>query len=341
MMTKLLNPKTDPGAIETAAELLKSGAVVGLPTETVYGLGANALDGQAVKKIFEAKGRPQDNPLIVHIAELDSIHRLVSHIPDSAYALFDAFWPGPLTIILPKSKLIPDEVSAGLDTVGIRFPSHPIARQIIKACNLPIAAPSANLSGRPSTTTAQHVLEDLDGKIAAVVDGGPCGVGLESTVISLAGERPRLLRPGGITLEALESVLGSVDVDHAVREKISDSERVSAPGMKYRHYAPKAPLTAVCGAPDATAKFIQKELTTGTAVLCYDEYRDFFAGYPVVSFGPSGDLGEQARRVFDALRQFDLTDAEKILAQCPNDDGIGLAVANRIKKAAGFNVITV
>ncbi len=254
MKTTLLTPETDENAVKTAAELIRAGEVVGMPTETVYGLAANALNGEAVKKIFLAKGRPQDNPLIVHIADFDQIYDLCPAVPPQAKLLADAFWPGPLTMIVPKGDCIPDEVSCGLDTVGIRLPSHPMARALIRESGVPLAAPSANTSGRPSTTTAAHVMHDMDGKIAAVLDGGACGVGVESTVITLALERPRLLRPGGITLEQLRSVLGEVDVDRALYEKIGDDVKVSAPGMKYRHYAPKAPVTVVRGDPAGHGK---------------------------------------------------------------------------------------
>ena len=230
--------------------------------------------------------------------------------------------------------------SGGLNTVGIRFPSHPMAQAIIRAAGTPLAAPSANTSGRPSTTTAQHVMEDLNGKIAAVVDGGACSVGVESTVVSLCGERPRLLRPGGISLEQLRAVLGEVDVDRALREKIDDAEKVSAPGMKYRHYAPKAPVTVVFGTPEASADYIYAQLGENSGVLCFDDCAARFPNAAVVeTFGPSDDPEEQAREVFDALRRFDETDCTEIYAQCPPSDGIGLAVANRIKKAAGFHVI--
>lgn len=230
--------------------------------------------------------------------------------------------------------------SGGLNTVGIRFPSHPMAQAIIRAAGTPLAAPSANTSGRPSTTTAQHVMEDLNGKIAAVVDGGACSVGVESTVVSLCGERPRLLRPGGISLEQLRAVLGEVDVDRALREKIDDSEKVSAPGMKYRHYAPKAPVTVVFGTPKTSADYIYAQLGENSGVLCFDDCAARFQNAAVVeTFGPSDDPEEQAREVFDALRRFDETDCTEIYAQCPPSDGIGLAVANRIKKAAGFHII--
>lgn len=340
MQTKLLRPSEDPAAIEQAGALLRAGEVVGIPTETVYGLAADALNPEAVARIFEAKGRPQDNPLIVHIAAFDAIYDIAAEVPAQAKALAAAFWPGPLTMILPKQDKIPMVTSGGLNTVGIRFPSHPMAQAIIRAAGLPLAAPSANLSGRPSTTTAQHVIEDLDGKIAAVVDGGPCSVGVESTVVSLCGSRPRLLRPGGISLEQLRSVLGEVDVDRALREKIDDSEKVSAPGMKYRHYAPKAPVTVVFGTPQASADYIFAQLGENSGVLCFDDCADRFRGKAVVeTFGPSDDEAEQAREVFDALRQFDDTDCTEIFAQCPPASGIGLAVSNRIKKAAGFHII--
>lgn len=340
MNTLLLHPE-DAGAIEQAGAMLASGQVVGIPTETVYGLGANALDGNAVRQIFAAKGRPMDNPLIVHIADFDQIYPLVEGVPEAARRLADAYWPGPMTIILPKSDRIPVEVSAGLDTVGIRLPSHPVARAVIRAAGVPIAAPSANTSGRPSTTTAAHVMEDMSGKIAAVLDGGACAVGVESTVISLAGDKPRLLRPGGISLEQLEAVLGSVEVDRAVREQIGDDVRVSAPGMKYRHYAPHAPVTAVCGDPEKGAAYIASQLTGQSGVICFDEFADCFPGHIVRTIGRSDDQAAQAHAIFDALRAFDETDVTAIFAQCPDDSGIGLAVANRLKKAAGFHVIEV
>ena len=340
MNTLLLRPE-DAGAIEQAGALLAAGQVVGIPTETVYGLGANALNDAAVRQIFAAKGRPADNPLIVHIADFDQIYGLVAEVPEAARRLADAYWPGPMAIILPKADCIPDAVSAGLATVGIRLPSHPVARAVIRAAGVPIAAPSANTSGRPSTTTAAHVMEDMAGKIAAVVDGGPCQVGVESTVISLAGEKPRLLRPGGISLEQLEAVLGPVEVDRAVREQIGDDVRVSAPGMKYRHYAPHAPVTAVCGDPAKGADYIAAHLTGKSGVICFDEFAGRFPGHVVRTIGRADDQAAQAHAIFDALRAFDHTDVAAIFAQCPDDTGIGLAVANRLKKAAGFHIIEV
>lgn len=341
MNTLLLDPIRDNGALRQAGALLRAGEVVGMPTETVYGLAANALNGAAVAKIFLAKGRPQDNPLIVHIADKEQLSTLARMVPESARKLADAFWPGPLTIILPKAACIPDEVSAGLDTVGIRLPSHPVARALIREAGVPLAAPSANLSGRPSTTTSGHVMEDLGGKIPAIVEGGPCAVGVESTVVSLAGNVPRLLRPGGVSLEQLESVLGSVEVDRALREKIGDEVRVSAPGMKYRHYAPKAPVTVVCGDPERTAVYITRHAGLDAGVICFSECAFQFEMHERRVIGSSDDVQTQARRVFDALRSFDATDVTEIWAQCPDDTGLGLAVANRLKKAAGFKVVNV
>ena len=341
MNTLLLDPIRDDGALRQAGALLRAGEVVGMPTETVYGLAANALDGAAVAKIFLAKGRPQDNPLIVHIADKEQLSTLARMVPESARKLADAFWPGPLTIILPKAACIPDEVSAGLDTVGIRLPSHPVARALIREAGVPLAAPSANLSGRPSTTTSGHVMDDLGGKIPAIVEGGPCAVGVESTVVSLAGNVPRLLRPGGVSLEQLESVLGSVEVDRALREKIGDEVRVSAPGMKYRHYAPKAPVTVVCGDPERTAVYITRHAGLDAGVICFSECAFQFEMHARRVIGSSDDVQTQARRVFDALRSFDATDVTEIWAQCPDDTGLGLAVANRLKKAAGFKVVNV
>lgn len=341
METKLLDPALDPTALQQAADLLKAGEIVGIPTETVYGLGANAYDNVAVRKIFAAKGRPQDNPLIVHIADFDQIYELCPMVPDAAVKLARNFWPGPLTMIVPKNGRLSTEVSAGLQTIGVRLPSHPIARELIRLCGLPIAAPSANLSGRPSTTTAQHVLRDMNGKIPAVIEGGPCKVGLESTIISLVGEKPRLLRPGGVTLEQLRAVLGEVEVDHALYEKLDDKERVSAPGMKYRHYAPKAPVKVILGTPEKTAAYILEHAQAGDGVLCFDEYAPQFTAMTVETFGQSTNLKAQAQQVFDRLRAFDDTGVRVIYAQCPPSNGLGLAVSNRIMKAAGFQAITI
>ena len=271
MKTELLG--STPEQIEKAAQILKDGGLVGIPTETVYGLAANALDGAAVAKIFEAKGRPMDNPLIVHVADFNDIEsfELVSEIPGSARLLAKRFWPGPLTMIMKKGKAVPDEVSAGLDTVAIRFPSHPVAQAIIRAAQLPLAAPSANLSGSPSPTTARHVMNDLDGKIEAVLDGGECEVGLESTVITLADGVPRVLRPGGVTVEQLRETLGEVEVDDAVLNQLEEGKKAASPGMKYKHYAPKANVVLLKCSDDEYIDYVNDHGGRGVAALCCDE----------------------------------------------------------------------
>lgn len=324
---------------KTAAAILRDGGLVGIPTETVYGLGANGLDPEAVAHIFEAKGRPQDNPLILHIPSADWLERYCQDIPGVAYKLANQFWPGPMTMILKRKDNVPDVVTAGLDTVGMRCPDHAVCRGIIAAADVPVAAPSGNLSGRPSPTTAEHMLEDMDGKIDAIVDGGACTVGVESTIIDLTCTPPRLLRPGGITLEQLESVLGEVAVDAAVRRKMGEGEKPRAPGMKYRHYAPKAPVTVVKGAPEKTAQYIAQNASVGSGVICFDEYVHLFPEQVVTKLGKANDPAEQARHVFDDLRFYDDTDVTEIWAQCPDETGVGLAVANRLNKAAGFHII--
>lgn len=325
--------------ISAAASILKQGGLVGIPTETVYGLGANGLDPAAVSHIFEAKGRPQDNPLILHVPSVQWLERYCADIPDAAYQLAQKFWPGPLTMILKRQDVVPDVVTAGLDTVGMRCPDHAVCRAIIQAADVPVAAPSGNTSGRPSPTTAEHMFADMDGKIDAIVDGGACKVGVESSIVDLTCTPPRLLRPGGVTLEQLESVLGEVEVDAAVRRQMGAGEKPRAPGMKYRHYAPKAPVTVVKGAPEETARYIAQYAAPNSGVICFAEFAPLFTNYVVTSLGTADDPAEQARHVFDALRYFDSTEVSGIWAQCPDEIGVGLAVANRLNKAAGFNII--
>ena len=333
METKLFT-KTEQ--IAEAAAILKNGGLLGIPTETVYGLGANALNEDAVLHIFEAKGRPQDNPLILHIPDVSWLTRYCENVPDSAYALAERFWPGPLTMILPKKDIVPLRTTGGLDTVGIRCPDHPITLEIIRAADVPVAAPSGNTSGRPSPTTALHMMEDMNGKIDGIFDGGACRVGVESTIIDLTVTPPRLLRPGGLPLEKLQEVLGEVAVDQAVTRKMEDGEKPRAPGMKYRHYAPKAPVTVVCGSAEKTAEYILRHKTEKTGIICFAEFEASFAPNPTRSLGSATDKDEQAHRVFDALRAFDSMDVAEIYAQCPDTSGLGLAVSNRLKKAAGF-----
>ena len=339
MKTIVFHPETDNTAIQQAAAILRHGGLLGIPTETVYGLGANALDETAVLHIFEAKGRPQDNPLILHVPGADWLELYCHDIPPVAYTLAERFWPGPLTMILPRRDIVPLRTTGGLETVGVRCPNHPMTLAIIREAGIPVAAPSGNTSGRPSPTTAQHMLEDMDGKINGIVDGGPCSVGVESTIIDLTVTPPRLLRPGGLPLEALEEVLGTVAVDKAVRQKLADGEQAKAPGMKYRHYAPKAPVTVITGTPGASAAYIAAHLTKHSGVICFDEYAPLFEGHTIHRLGPAGDKLAQAQHVFDALRTFNGTDVTEIFAQCPDEGGLGLAVGNRLKKAAGFHVI--
>ena len=325
--------------IAAAAKILRDGGLVAIPTETVYGLGANALDGAAVKRIFEAKGRPQDNPLIIHVTGQQWLPRYCADVPPLAYVLARKFWPGPLTMILKRRPIIPDETTAGLDTVAVRCPNHPVTLSIIREAGIPIAAPSANLSGRPSCTTAQDVLEDMDGRINGVVDGGPCAVGVESTILDLTCDPPRLLRPGGLSLEDLERLIGKIDVDKAVNSALAEGEKPKAPGMKYRHYAPKAPVTVITGAPEKSAQEILRRVGPTSGVICFDEFAELFHGQEVHTLGPAGDKLAQAQRVFDALRTFDASDVTEIFAQCPDNRGLGLAIGNRLKKAAGFHVV--
>ena len=335
METKRLTKKD----VVQAAEVIASGGLLGIPTETVYGLGADGLNTEAVHAIFAAKGRPQDNPLILHIPSADWLERYCEDIPATAYALTERFWPGPLTIILKRRPLVPDTVTAGLETVGMRCPDCGVTRRVIEAADTPIAAPSGNTSGRPSPTNAAAMLEDMDGKIDAILDDGPCGVGVESTIIDLTVSPPRLLRPGGVTLEELREVLGEVAVDAAVRRLMAPGEQPRAPGMKYRHYAPKAPVTVVKGAPEATAAYIMENKGPQSGVICFDEYRGRFGSAPVEAIGPVVDHAQQARRIFEALRTFDRMDVTDIWAQSPTDEGLGLAVTNRLNKAAGFHII--
>lgn len=324
--------------LQKAGKILRQGGLIGIPTETVYGLAANAFNGAAVANIFKAKCRPMDNPLIVHIAELEEWKPLVSFIPEEAKILAEKFWPGPLTIILPKSDLIPDEVSAGLSTVAVRMPSHPVAREIIKAAGVPLAAPSANLSGKPSPTTAEHVLHDMDGRIEGVVDGGESNVGVESTVITLAEDVPTLLRPGGITLEQLKEVLGEVKVNHAVYDQLKEGEQAASPGMKYKHYSPAANVIVLKGSTEKYVKYVNEHAGEGVAALCYEEEMDAL-NVNTISCGRADNSMSQAHNLFDALRKADEIGATVAYAHYPSTEGVGLAVYNRLMRAAAFEVV--
>lgn len=339
MKTRVFHPENGEDEIREAARILRRGGLLGIPTETVYGLGANALDEEAVGHIFEAKGRPQDNPLILHVPDAGWLERYCREVPEVAYLLAEKFWPGPLTMILPGKDIVPRRTTGGLSTVGVRCPDHAVTRAIIREAGVPVAAPSGNTSGRPSPTSASDMLEDMDGKIDGIVDGGACRVGVESTIIDLTVSPPQLLRPGGLPLEELRQVLGEVTVDKAVTQQVTEGLRPRAPGMKYRHYAPHAPVTVVTGAPHRSAAYIQAVLREGEGVICFEEFRERFAGRVRQSLGSAGDTAQQAHRVFDALRRFDSTEVTHIYAQCPDDSGLGLAVGNRLKKAAGFHIV--
>ena len=342
MQTRLL--PVSPAALAEAGELIRAGRLVAFPTETVYGLGANALDEAAVRRIFEAKGRPGDNPLIAHISAIGQLDALIDAEPSpAARALMDACWPGPMTLIFPKSGIVPDAVTAGLDTVAVRFPAHPAARALIDAAQRPVAAPSANRSGRPSPTTAAHVLEDMDGRVPLILDGGPCQVGLESTVIDVTGDVPRILRPGGITPERVEAICGGVRVDDAVMRPLAEGEKPRSPGMKYRHYAPAGALTIVQGADEAVAQTIRDlydaALSEGKRplILALTPHLPAYGERRALSLG--ADAEAMAHEIFARLREADAMGADTLFSEAVPAGGVGLAVMNRLGRAAAFHII--
>ncbi len=338
-MKTLYLPADGGKTAETAAEILKNGGLVAIPTETVYGLGANGLDEAAVAKIFAAKGRPQDNPLILHVADGQDMEKFCHSIPESAYKLTEKFWPGPLTLVLPAKDTVPLSTRAGLPTVAVRCPDNAITREIIRLSGVPVAAPSANISGKPSTTTAQHVLHDHEGRIDAVVDGGPCRVGVESTIVDLSEDRPRLLRPGGITPEQLLEVLGDLVVDKAVTAQIGSDAVVKAPGMKYRHYAPECEILIVSGSREKAAAYIKAHFAEGDRVLCFEEELALYANHYPLAYGQEADVQSLSAGLFAALRQLDDPSIRRVYARCPVGGGVAYAVQNRLKKAAAFHII--
>ena len=338
-MKTLLLPAADPATAQIAADIIRRGGLVAIPTETVYGLGANGLDEQAVIKIFEAKGRPQDNPLILHVAEPAEIEKFCHNIPQAAYDLAEKFWPGPLTMVLPAREIVPRRTTAGLDTVAVRCPDNAVTREIIRLSGVPIAAPSANISGKPSTTTAQHVLNDHNGKIDAIVDGGACRVGVESTIVDLTETRPRLLRPGGITPEQLIQVLGDLVIDKAVTAQIDKDAVVKAPGMKYRHYAPAEPVVIVAGSREKAAQYIHRHFVPGDRVLCFEEELTLYADCAPLAYGLESDVDTLSAGLFSALRELDDARIHQVYARCPVGGGVAYAVQNRLKKAAAFHIV--
>lgn len=328
-------------AIAHAAKLIQDGQVVGFPTETVYGLGANALSDSAVRAIFAAKERPADNPLIVHIAEFEEMAPLCE-INDRARRLADAFWPGPLTMILPKKAIVPQVVTAGLDSVAVRMPSHPVARALIRQSGLPIAAPSANRSGRPSPTLAQHVLEDMDGRIPLILDGGACDVGVESTVVSLLGEVATVLRPGGITPEMIAAVLGQAMVADSVMRPLKEGEAAPSPGMKHKHYAPRAHMTLYEGEREHVAARICREYDENgghALILAGTGNLPLYGSRCCYDLGP--DAASAAHRLFAALRTADERQVLRVYSEAFPEEGVGLAVMNRMARAAGFDIVRV
>ena len=338
--------KPDRQVMEEAAQLLKKGGLVAFPTETVYGLGANGLDGEAVAKIYKAKGRPSDNPLILHIAEQQEIAQLVTDIPANAQVLMDRYWPGPLTVVLKRSEIIPDIVSGGLDTVGVRLPASIVARQLISLAGVPIAAPSANTSGRPSPTSAQAVLADLAGRIDGVIDGGICNIGVESTVVDCTTPVPTLLRPGGITVEMLVDTLGEIEIDPALNGSVDYVPR--SPGMKYTHYAPIAPMILVEGAhsqvEDLILEEIQKAVEKGQkvgAIVSAQTAEKLPSAVAAAVYGQRSQTAEIATNLYTALRSFDDCPVDVIYAEGIGEQGLGLAVMNRLRKASGYKIIKV
>ena len=353
-----------PAQIMAAAEIIKDGGLVAFPTETVYGLGGNALDPEAAGKIYAAKGRPSDNPLIAHIADRKELDALVAEIPPAAEILMERYWPGPMTLVFHKTDKVPYGTTGGLDTVAVRMPSHPVARALIRAAGVPIAAPSANLSGRPSPTKAEHVYEDMDGRIDMILDGGEVGIGLESTIIDVTGETPSLLRPGFISEEMLRDVLGQVEVDAASVGPMDPEAQPKAPGMKYRHYAPKADMTIIRGQQTAMEKAIcclaEEALHAGkkVGIVCTEEScaaYEKWLGLPTVTaadgsvevlldlavIGSRRDPSTIAHNLFDVLRSFDGRQVDVIYSESFEGGQLGDAIMNRLKKAAGYHIMDV
>lgn len=325
--------------IEEIGELLRNHEAVAIPTETVYGIAANCFDDEAVSKIFEAKGRPSDNPLIVHIAKTEDLYSLVKEVPEKALELTKKYWPGPLTVILPKKDTVSDRVSGNLPTVAVRMPSHPVARAIIEAAGVPLAAPSANISGFPSPTCFSYVSDDMSGRLPAIVDGGDCDFGIESTVITLATDPPVLLRPGAVTHEQLTEILGEVKIHSAVLNPLEEGASAASPGMKYKHYSPTARLFILNGTKEEYISFINKFPHFADHSLCFEGEENEIP-LPTVTFGTEDDPFSQAKRLFDAFRELDEMGAKKVLVRSPSKDGVGLGVCNRLYRAAGFSFIS-
>lgn len=330
-----------------AAEILKNGGLVAFPTETVYGLGANALEEQASAKIYAAKGRPSDNPLIAHIASMEDLPKLAAEIPEAGRKLAEKYWPGPLTLIFPKKDVVPYGTTGGLDTVAVRMPSDPIAACLIRLAGIPVAAPSANTSGRPSPTRAEHVIEDMNGKIEMIIDGGEVGIGVESTIVDVSGEVPTMLRPGAITMEMLQETIGTVAIDPAILGPMSEGMKPKAPGMKYRHYAPNAEMTLVEGEMDKVVEFINREAKAALAagkrvgIICTEESREYYPEGILEVIGSREHEETVAHNLFAVLRDFDDRNVDCIFSESFSKDRLGQAIMNRLCKAAGYHIVNV
>lgn len=334
---KINNDNRDK-VIEKAAKLLQDGKVVAIPTETVYGLAASAYNDDAVNEIFDIKGRPADNPLIVHISNLVMLKNVAASMPESATVLAKKFWPGPLTLVLKKTQAISNLVTCGLDTVAVRMPSQPVASEIIERAGVPLAAPSANISGKPSPTTARHVYDDFKDRIPMIVDDGSCCVGIESTVVALTGKVPTILRPGIISLEDIREVLPETVVSSAVMSRIDENETVESPGMKYKHYSPKADLTLVKGSLQQFIEYTKKHASADTYAMCFDGEEEQIA-MPSVSYGEEHNPKAQANRLFSVLRALDQFGASSVFVRCPESGGVSMAIYNRLVRAAGHKVV--
>ncbi len=344
---KVDTEEIDMAVIEEATRILKEGNMVAFPTETVYGLGADALNADASKKIYAAKGRPSDNPLIVHVSNVSQVERVVKEIPETARKLMDAFWPGPLTIVFQKADIVPHGTTGGLDTVAVRMPNHKVALKLIEYSDVVIAAPSANTSGRPSPTTAKHVMDDLDGKISMVLDGGPVGIGIESTIVDVTSEIPTILRPGYINKQMLEEVVGLVEIDKAILGRPDKNLKPKAPGMKYKHYAPKADFTIYQGAKENVAAKINEvakdyiEQGYKVGVIASDETVGLYTQGEIVSIGSRKDEITISKHLYAVLRDFDDRQVDYILGESFESEKLGNAIMNRLLKAAGYQVIQV
>ena len=345
-LIKIYDPQQDAEGVRRAAELLRQGGLVAIPTETVYGLAADACNAEAVRAVYAAKGRPSDNPMIVHIADREMLPELVASAPPAAALLADAFWPGPLTMVLPRSQRVPRTATGGLEGVAVRMPARPVARAVIRAAGVPLAAPSANRSGSPSPTTYRHCIDDLWGLVDAVVESDDCAVGVESTVVSLLGETPQILRPGAVTPEDIRRVCGGVTVADAVLHLLPQDAAAPSPGMKYKHYAPAAALTLVAGSQSDYAAYVNRLYGErcrageegGFYAMCFDEDVSLLQA-PTISYGAAYDYASQAQNLFDVLRQLDKLEAAEVCVHAPEPEEIGLAVYNRLLRAAAFRVV--